>query len=91
MTRLFTLTFPFEQKMYDAEVTVNDAAAPHIISVYVSDKSLHPILPGGKVVLTLQEELPGVSKKAPAIEQLKHNILQAFKAHERKTPPVSTW
>jgi hypothetical protein len=50
MARLFSLYISFEQKQYDAEVSVNDASDSNTISVYLLERSLHFFFPEGKMV-----------------------------------------
>ena len=91
MTRIFTLTFPFKQKLYDAEITVDDSAAPNTILVYLPDRKLHRIMPEGKAVINVEEKQMELPKDAPPFEHLKYSILNAFNEYESKIPPVSMW
>lgn len=90
MVRLFTLTFPFEQNQYDAQVTVDDASDTNTISVYLPDRNLHHIIPEGKTILNVEEQVKP-SKDALPVEHLKYNIINAFKEHGNQSPPVNMW
>lgn len=91
MARLLTLTFLFEKKEYSAQVTVNEATDTNTISIYLPDRSLHHIIPKGKVILEVKEQQIQPSHKASPAENLKHNILNAYNEHESMNPPVNMW
>jgi hypothetical protein len=89
MARNFSLTFSFEQKAYEAAITVFKDPAPRTITATLTDKHLHQAVPESKEPLLIDVATTHLETKP--IDRLKQCILEAFKAHESHSPPVSLW
>ena len=90
MTRNFSLTFLFEQQPYEAAVTVYEDPEPSSISATVNHTRLHQLVPESKEALQINID-EGAAKGNAPIDQLKQAILQAFKEHEKQSPPINLW
>ncbi len=91
MARTFTLHFIFEQKEYEADITVYEDMEPYAISANITNPHLHQKVPESKRVIEFgideQTNMPITS----SLQKLKQAIFQAFKEHESQSPPVGLW
>lgn len=71
MPQMFTIHFLFAQKIYLALVAIDERKENIVFRVYIRDKRLHSILPGGKLYIDM---IRGVVLP----EQLKHPSAEAL-------------
>jgi hypothetical protein len=91
MKRNFRMAFTFAEREYEAHITVVEDHTPNYLTASVADAHLHHLVPESKDALQIVIDEKINTKSGAPEDRLKHAILQAFKEHEKQSPPISLW
>lgn len=82
MSRVFTITFPFQDRKYTAIVILKNGHQEASMQIQLPDQALHYLIPKGVLTYTEQDGLNlRIEKNKHLTYTLVNNIVQAVEQH----------